>query len=560
MPYGRKLLSKLNMHIGIRSTGLTCLLVLFSLMVLSSLALAATSVTLTVPDTAPAGSAVHISGSINDSGPLSGVALGITIKKPNDATYIVDQVTSDSAGLFAYDFTLPSDTMQGSWQVFVAGGGAAVNKAFIIAGASGVVTALPSTVTQGSQITFSGKLPQGNSAVGITVKDPNASVIFTNQTTAAADGSYSYTYTVPVAALIGNWTVYVAGAGTTGQAIFAVTALSSVGTGGGGGSTVTTVPVTSSNGSAAVNPSAGGTVSLGSNASVAIPANALNGSSTANITITQVTSPSSPPAGFSVLGTVYEFSVNGQNSYNFNLPVTLTFTFDPSSLQPGEIPSVHYYDAASSQWVNLGGTISGNTITITVNHFTKFAVMVNERTLPGLPIQVFSDVPSSYWAVDFINELHSLGCIGGYSDGSFKPDNSITRAEFATVLVKGFKLSPQTGKVFADTADNWAKEYISTALSNGIVSGYSDELFGPDDPITREQIALMIVKAAKITAKSSEITFADSADISAWARDAVNIAVQNHIMSGYPDNTLKPGGYATRAEAASIVIAALALK
>lgn len=164
---------------------------------------------------------------------------------------------------------------------------------------------------------------------------------------------------------------------------------------------------------------------------------------------------------------------------------------------------------------------------------------------------------TGHWAENNINKMLSLGAVTGYPDGSFNPDNSITRAEFATILVKAFNLTPRNGKSFADTAEHWAKDYITTAASYEIVSGYNTNTFGPDDLITREQMAVMIVKAAKLTVVNEETTFADSADISAWARDAVVTAVKNDIIKGYPDNTFKPKGNATRAEAVTVIINAI---
>jgi len=143
--------------------------------------------------------------------------------------------------------------------------------------------------------------------------------------------------------------------------------------------------------------------------------------------------------------------------------------------------------------------------------------------------------------------------------GGFKPDNTITRAKFAAVLVKAFKLDLKNGRVFQDTAAHWARGYISTAAVFGIVSGYPDGTFGPDDLNTREQMAAMIVKAAKLETVNEEATFADSADISDWAKSAVATAVKNGLMKGYPDGTFQPQGSAKRAEAVTVIVNALNL-
>jgi len=196
------------------------------------------------------------------------------------------------------------------------------------------------------------------------------------------------------------------------------------------------------------------------------------------------------------------------------------------------------------------------------------AVTVNPATattVPGSDAQVnipegalngitgLNDI-AGHWAESSIKKLAALGAVGGYPDGSFKPDKFITRGEFVTVLVKAFKLAPEGGKAFADTANHWAKESIATAAFHGIVSGYDETTFGPDDLITREQMAAMIVKAVKLNTVTEETDYADNANISDWAREAIATATRNKIMNGYPDNTIRPRGNATRAETVAVIL------
>jgi hypothetical protein len=176
--------------------------------------------------------------------------------------------------------------------------------------------------------------------------------------------------------------------------------------------------------------------------------------------------------------------------------------------------------------------------------------VITETETPGL-----NDI-SGHWAQNYIEHLVKKGAITGYPDKSFQPDATITRAEFAVVLVKAFGLSGE-GKVFADTAAHWAKEYIATAAAHGIILGYNEKEFGPDDSITREQMAIMIVKAAGLEAGSGETGFTDKTDISPWAREWVLAAVSNDLISGYPDNSFKPQNNASRAEAVTVVFNAL---
>ncbi len=176
-----------------------------------------------------------------------------------------------------------------------------------------------------------------------------------------------------------------------------------------------------------------------------------------------------------------------------------------------------------------------------------------------LPTSALKDI-TNHWAGERINNLVARGAIKGYPDNTFQPDNTITRAEFTTVVVKAFNLTNSNGKVFADTSGHWAKDYIAAATAAGIVGGYNDSIFGPNDPVTREQMAAIIVKADNLTAAAAENQFTDSSSIAGWAREAVATAVNNQIIRGYPDNTFKPGGKATRAEAVTVIVNALNLK
>ncbi|MDD2620776.1 MAG: S-layer homology domain-containing protein, partial [Syntrophomonadaceae bacterium] len=160
---------------------------------------------------------------------------------------------------------------------------------------------------------------------------------------------------------------------------------------------------------------------------------------------------------------------------------------------------------------------------------------------------------NGHWAQSQIENLSGQSVINGYPDGTFKPDKSITRAEFATALVKAFELNSKNGKVFDDTANHWAKDYISSANAAGIVNGYDETRFGPDNVISREQMAVMIVKAAGLEKPAAGKSFSDVNQISVWAKDAVSTASGHNVISGYPDNSFKPQGSTSRAEAAVVL-------
>ncbi len=337
---------------------------------------------------------------------------------------------------------------------------------------------------------------------------------------------------------------------------------SSSGGGGGGGSKSNAV--TSTTGTATVKPGAGGTISLGSEATIKIPANALAGTSKVKVKVQKVTDPPPVPDGFKFASNVYEFSVGGDNNYTFAKNVTVTLSFDPQSAGQDKTPAIYYYEESQDEWIKLGGTVSDSAITIQVDHFTKFAVLTVKKNANNVDNANTETTTASlkdvagHWAYDNISKLVAMGNISGYPDGSFKPDKSITRAEFATVLVSAFKLtSSKSGKTFTDTAGHWAGDSIAIAFANGIVGGYDADSFGPDDLITREQMAAMIVKTAKLAPSTEEAQFADSSSISSWAKETMTTATDQGIINGYPDNTVRPKAGATRAEAVTVIVNAL---
>jgi len=309
----------------------------------------------------------------------------------------------------------------------------------------------------------------------------------------------------------------------------------------------TAVPVLATNGATIGNNDAGITIT--------IPAGAL--ATDVKVTISKVadTAGLKMDAGSKLLGDVLE--IIKDKSGDFSKPVTIQLNFDKSKIDATKFDvKVCFYDEEAGQWVPLDkisvgdGKVSGE-----VTHFTKFAVIAFPKAETATPAGL-KDI-SGHWAEANIKTLVGAGAISGYPDGTFKPNATITRAEFATILAKAFKLAPSTSKVFADTANHWAKDSISAAAAAGIVNGYSAAQFGPNDQITREQMAVMIAKAAKLAEAKNGKAFADKAQVSAWAAAAVASASENGIISGYPDNTFKPKATATRAEAVTVIVKAL---
>jgi hypothetical protein len=169
----------------------------------------------------------------------------------------------------------------------------------------------------------------------------------------------------------------------------------------------------------------------------------------------------------------------------------------------------------------------------------------------------FSDVPSSFWGYDAISSLSGKGIVSGYPDGSFKPNNNITRAEFATMLVKALGLTASGTDSFTDVApSNWCYGSVNTAVYAGLVSGMGNGQFAPNAPITREEMAVMVAKALGSNAPTVtgvELSaFSDGSAISSWAVKGMEVSVKADIVSGM-DGKLAPQANATRAQAAAMI-------
>ena len=168
----------------------------------------------------------------------------------------------------------------------------------------------------------------------------------------------------------------------------------------------------------------------------------------------------------------------------------------------------------------------------------------------------YSDIASN-WAAEDINLLADLGVVTGKPDGTFRPDSEITRAEIVAILVRLYDLNSDDMVLFDDTKDHWASGYISIAASLGYVNGFDAKHFGPDDQLTREQMAVMTARIAELqedTSGGNPVPFTDKDRISSWALSAVTFVFQNGVISGYPDGTFRPSAKITRAEACHMIV------
>ena len=181
-----------------------------------------------------------------------------------------------------------------------------------------------------------------------------------------------------------------------------------------------------------------------------------------------------------------------------------------------------------------------------------------------VPIQAkaFSDVPNDFWAKSAIVALSNRGVITGFSDGTFKPDQAINRAEFAGIIQKAFDQQKSKPVMkFTDIKDNfWAVGAINEATQTGFMTGYPGGAFKPEQAIPRLEMLSSIATGLQLAPKGDPIQslsrYRDAKDLPKWAIPKVSSAIESGIM--IPNSsTLEPTKTATRADAAMFIYQAL---
>ena len=172
----------------------------------------------------------------------------------------------------------------------------------------------------------------------------------------------------------------------------------------------------------------------------------------------------------------------------------------------------------------------------------------------------FSDIKGN-WAEKQINDWVERGLAGGYPDGTFKPDNQITRAEFVALTNRAFGKQNKTARAdFKDVkASDWYYSDVAVAKVEGYCTGYTDGTFKPLNPITRQEVASIVFRLLQLDNGAAVAFFADDGDIAPWARDYVSAVAAAGIMSGYTDDTFKGANPITRAESVATLDRAIGI-
>lgn len=178
-------------------------------------------------------------------------------------------------------------------------------------------------------------------------------------------------------------------------------------------------------------------------------------------------------------------------------------------------------------------------------------LFTSQWAVHGQSLSLVADIENN-WAKEQILDWLDKGLINGYSDGSFKPNKSISRSEFVTIINKVFGYKDLAEETFKDVSkDKWYYEEISKAKFAGYISGYDDGTFKPDDSISRQEVAKIIYNLMKLNNLDNSDAlnlFKDVSEIPSWSREYINAVAANGYINGFSDKTYRPIQAITRAE------------
>lgn len=222
----------------------------------------------------------------------------------------------------------------------------------------------------------------------------------------------------------------------------------------------------------------------------------------------------------------------------------------------------HYDENAKAMTFETAALIDddGNAA-LPMRHASQYAIVIDDHSHAAeepsaLP---FTDVNDNDWFSDVVRYVYDKGLMTGTSDREFSPNLTTTRGMIVSILnrLEGGPTAEAAG--FTDVADgDWYAEAVNWAASEEIVNGFEDGTFRPNDPITREQLAAMLMnyaawKGEDVSARADLSGYNDAASVSSWAAETVQWAVAEGLISGMPGNLLEPQGSATRAQVAAIL-------
>ena len=247
-------------------------------------------------------------------------------------------------------------------------------------------------------------------------------------------------------------------------------------------------------------------------------------------------------------------------AYDGDFGFTLTLTAPLGEDNAGYWANLYHYDE-DTEAMNFEAAAeidADGSVSLPLSHASQYAIVIDDHSHAATDVsEIFTDVPANHWAQAAIQYVYDNGLMTGVSDTAFAPEATTTRAMIVSMLARMENVTSAADAGFTDVdADDWYATAVNWAAANGIVNGISDDTFAPNDPITREQLAAMLMNYAQWKGQdtSARVDLSDYTDQpSTWATEAVQWAVAEGLLNGVTDDQLQPQGQATRAQVAAIM-------
>jgi len=287
-------------------------------------------------------------------------------------------------------------------------------------------------------------------------------------------------------------------------------------------------------------------ISLDGRIKIEIPAQSV--SSPVQVRLAMEDAPVDLSEGLSLLEAVVFGTIDEQDVL-LGAPYQISWPYNQDAVEGR--PAILLLDGSTGEWKEQPSRVDGGTkiVTSRIWEFGSLALVDD-----GRPEPVFTDT-MGHWALPSISSLAACGVVNGFPDGSYGPDQAVTRAQFVNMLASAMQWPvPESLPTFKDQVPDWALPAVVAAVSRGVISGYPDGTFMPNARVSRSEMAVMIDRALSLTGADEALSYAysDQGNIPDYAKDAVARVSSAGLLQG-SGGLFRPGDGATRAETAVAV-------
>ncbi len=241
---------------------------------------------------------------------------------------------------------------------------------------------------------------------------------------------------------------------------------------------------------------------------------------------------------------------------------TMTLTAPLGKENAGYWANLYHYDedAEAMNFEAAAKIDEDGSVKIPFSHASQYAIVIDTHSHATVDVSdLFIDIAPDAWYKDAIQYAYDNGLMTGTSANEFAPEQTTTRAMIVSILARLEGVTTAEAAGFADVDDNdWYATAVNWAANVGVVNGYEDNTFRPNQPITREQLAAILMNYAAcigedVSNRADLSAYSDTATISSWANDVMQWAVAEGLISGVTNDQLQPQSSATRAQVAAIL-------